>query len=405
MRRRPVPAAGGKVPTPFNPFDPAFLADPYPYYRPLLEGPPQTVTLRTPAVVVARYRDAKAVLNDPARFSSARAGIPELKEIDPIGEAVTVMTSDPPVHTRLRRLAARGLSPERVRVMVPRICFITNSLLDEAPAGGQFDLMRHLAGPLAVLVISEILGIPADYHQQFKDWSDAIAASAAIAPGTAPLPASLRAAADLKSFFAAEIVWRRRNPGADLISTLVAAHDEGSELGGAELIPLLSLLLIVAIETTTNLIGNGLLALLRNPEQLATLRNEPVLMPTALEEMLRYDAPVQSVVRLCVEEAEIGGTVIPARSPVVVLLGAANRDPAQFPLPDNFDISRRPNDHLAFGDGIHYCVGADLARFTACTAITSVLERYADLKLADEAPSYKSSLFARRLSALRIAAG
>ncbi len=392
------------MPTPFNPFDPAFLADPYPYYRPLLERSPQTVTLRTPAVVVARYRDAKAVLSDQARFSSTRSGIPELKEIDPIGEAVTVMTSDPPVHTRLRRLAARGLAPERVRVILPRICSITNSLLGEVPAG-EFDLIRHLAAPLGALVISEVLELPSDYHQQFTDWSDAIAASAAIAPGTAQLPASLRAAADLKSFFAAEIVWRRRNPGAGLISTLVAADDEGAELGGAELIPLLSLLLIVAIETTTNLIGNGLLALLRNPEQLAMLRDEPVLMPTALEEMLRYDTPVQSVVRLCVEEAEIGGTVIPARSPVVVLLGAANRDPAQFPSPDDFDISRRPNDHLAFGDGIHYCVGADLARFSASTAITSVLERFPDLRLADEALSYKSSLFARRLSALRVAAG
>jgi hypothetical protein len=390
---------------PLNPFDSAFLADPYRYYSSLLDGPPSTVMLRSPTVLVARYHDTKAVLSDPGRFSSARTGIPELKEIDAIGGAVTVMTSDPPVHTRLRRLVARGLSPERVRVMVPRICVITNSLLDQVSRGVEFDLMRHLAGPLAVLVISEILGIPAEYHQQFKDWSDAIAAIVATAPGMAVPPASLQATADLKGFLAAEIVWRRQNPGPDLISALVAARDAGSELSDAELLPFLSLLLIVAIETTAGLIGNGLLALFRNPEQLAMLRDTPVLMPTALEEILRFDPPVQGVARFCTRESEIGGAVIAAGTPVVAMLGAANRDPAQFPFPDRFDISRQPNDHLAFGDGIHYCVGADLARFTASTAITAVLERFPDLRLVSERPHYKSSLFARRLGGLRMTTG
>jgi cytochrome P450 len=386
----------------FNPFDPDFLNDPYPYYRQLLEQPPQTVTFRSPTTLMARYRDAKVVLNDPVRFSSSRTGIAELKEIDPIGDAVTVMTSDPPVHTRLRGLAARGFSSERIREMVPRICVVTNALLDQVAPGEEFEAMRQLANRLPVLIISEMLGIPSEYHQQFKDWSDAIVASAAAPPDAAIQETTRQAVASLKSFFAAEIVWRRHRPGPDLISTLVAAHDEGSELGSAELLPLLSLLLVVAIETTSNLIGNGLLALFRNPEQLALLREDPVLMPSALEEMLRYDAPVQGVVRWCTDGAEIGGAVIPANSPVMVLIGAANRDPAQFPSPDRFDIARQPNEHLAFGDGIHYCVGADLARFLASTAITAVVERFPDLRLADEPLSYKSSLFARGLRALRM---
>ena len=385
-----------------NPFDPGFLFDPYPHYRPLLVGPPQVVMLRSPAVFVARYHDAIAVLNDPERFSSSRAGIPELKEIDPVGDSVTVATSDPPVHSRLRLLAARAFSPERVRVMVPHICKLTNALIDQIPAAGEFDLIRHLAGPLPALIISEILGVPAEHHEQFRAWSDAIAAGAARAPGT-PLPRDSRqAASELRSFFAAEIVWRRQHPDRGLISSLVAAHDHGSELNRAELLPLLGLLLVLGIETTATLIGNGMLALLRNPAQLALLRDAPILMPTALEEMLRYDGPIQAVVRVCTRATELGGGRIAARTPVVVLLGAANRDPAQFSLPDNFDIQREPNDHLAFGNGIHYCVAAELARFTASIAITAMLERFPDLRTGDQTPVYNSSLFARRLRGLRM---
>lgn len=388
-----------------NPFDPDFLADPYPHYRPLLDGPPQTVMLRSPAVLVARYRDAIAVLNDPGRFSSSRAGIPELKEIDPVGDSVTVATSDPPVHSRLRQLAARAFTSERVRVMVPHICNLTNGLLDQLPAAGEFDLIRHLAGPLPALVISEILGVPAEHHEQFRTWSDAIATGAGLAPGTLLPLASREAASELRSFFAAEIVWRRQHPDRGLISSLVAAHDQGSELNRAELLPLLGLLLVLGIESTATFIGNGMLALLRNPEQLALLRDAPILVPTALEEMLRYDSSIQAIVRVCTRDTELGGAPIAARTPVVILLGAANRDPAQFPLPDSFDIRRQPNDHLAFGNGIHYCVAAELARFTASTAITALLERFPDLRIADETPVYNNSLFARRLRALRMRTG
>jgi pimeloyl-[acyl-carrier protein] synthase len=396
---------GGKMAQQLDLFDPDFLADPYLHYRLILEGPPQTVMLHSPVTVVARYRDALAVLNDPVRFSSSRAGLPELKDIDPLGSSVTVVTSDPPVHTRLRALAARAFSPERVRAMVPRICTVTNSLLEQIPAAGGFELMRHLADPLPALIIAEILGIPADHSHQFRAWSDAIAAGAAVPPGTPRPQASVQAAAELRSFFAAEIAWRRRNPGPGLISTLVAAHDLGSELSSAELLPFLGLLLVLAIETTASLVGNGMLALLRNPEQLELLREDPLLMPAALEEMARYDSPIQGVLRVSTVDTEIGATMIPARSPVIVMLGAANRDPDQFPKPDNFDIRREPNDHLAFSSGIHYCAGAELARFTASTAITSVLERFPDLRMANEAPSYKSSPFARRLRSLRMIRG
>ncbi len=388
-----------------NLFDPDFLSDPYKYYRQLLEGPPQTVMLQSPAVLVARYQDALVVLNDPEGFSNSRIGIPALKEIDPVGDLITVATSDPPVHSRLRPLAARVFSPERVRVMVPRICTLTNALLDQISGGGDFDLMRHLAGPLPTLLIAEILGIPNEHHGQLRAWSDAIAASAALAPGTPLAPASLQAASELRSFFAAEIAWRRQHPDRGLISSLVAARDQGSELNRAELLPFLGLLLVLGIETTANLIGNGMLALLRNPDQLAVLRDDPILMPSVIEEMLRYDSPIQAVLRVCTRATEVGGVSVPAQTPALVLVGAANRDPAQFASPDTFDIQRQPNDHLAFGNGIHYCVGAELARFVASMAITALLERFPDLRVADEAVTYNSSPFARRLRGLRMTTG
>jgi cytochrome P450 len=389
----------------FNLFDPDFLSDPYPHYRELLEGPPQTVMLPAPAILVARYQDTLAVLNHPEVFSSSRAGVPGLKGIDPVGDSVTVATSDPPVHSRLRALAARAFSPERVRVIVPRICMLTNALLDQIPGASEFDLMRYIAGPLPTLLIAEILGVPAEHHDQLRAWSDAIAAGAAAPPGVPRPPASLQAASELRNFFAAEIAWRRQHPGRGLLSSLVTARDQGSELNSAELLPLLGLLLVLGIETTANLIGGGVLALFRNPHQLALLRDDPILMPTALEEMLRYDSPIQAVVRVCTRATEIRGTPIPAQTPVVALVGAANRDPDQFAAPDNFDIQRQPNDHLAFGDGIHYCVGAELARFVASTAITALLERFPDLRMPDQAPTYNSSPFARRLRTLRMATG
>jgi cytochrome P450 len=287
--------------------------------------------------------------------------------------------------------------------MVPRICTLTNALLDQIPGGGEFDLMRHLAGPLPALLMAEILGIPDEHHEQLRAWSDAIAASAALAPGT-PLPsASLQAASELRSFFAAEIAWRRQHPDRGLISSLVAARDQGSELTSAELLPFLGLLLVLGIETIANLIGNGMIALLRNPDQLALLRDDPILMPTALEEILRYDSPIQAVARVCARATEIGGVRVPAQTPILVLVGAANRDAAQFASPDTFDIQRHPNDHLAFGNGIHYCVAAELAKFVASTAITSLLERFPGLRMANEDATYNSSPFARRLRELRMA--
>jgi pimeloyl-[acyl-carrier protein] synthase len=226
-----------------------------------------------------------------------------------------------------------------------------------------------------------------------------------LAPGTPLPPASLQAASELRSFFAAEIAWRRQHPDRGLISSLVTARDRGSELNSAELLPFLGLLLVLGIETTANLIGNGMLTLLRNADQLALLRDDPILMSTALEEMLRYDSPIQAVIRVCIRATEVGGAPVPAQTPVLVLMGAANRDPAQFASPDSFDIQRQPNDHLAFGNGIHYCVGAELARFVASTAITALLERFPALRIADEAVMYNSSPFARRLRGLRMTTG
>jgi cytochrome P450 len=393
----------------FNPWDENFRANPYPHYKPLMQGPPRIIDLFEKFALVARFADVRAVLLDHEVFSSVQQqNVAFAEQFELINAAPSVLFSDPPVHTRLRRLVSRDFTPRRVRELEPRIREIAASLLDTAVRRGKFDVIADLATPLPVMVIAEMLGVPPDLYEQFKTWSDKVIESDNVLPGM-PMPDDIKQAlADLRAYFAGEIEKRRAKPGADLVSALVAAHDRSEALSAGELLEFVVLLLLAGNETTTNLIGNGMLALGRHPEQLAMLREQPNLMPRAIEEMLRYDGPVQATFRTATRDTEVAGTEIKKGMGAFVMLAAANRDPAEFPDPDRFDIRRDTRSgHLAFGEGIHFCVGSGLARLEATIAIGAALARFPKLRLAsrDSALTYKGSYFLRGLAALEMAIG
>ncbi len=390
----------------FNPWDEAFRANPYPHYKPLYAGAPRHLDLGFPLALVARYADVRQVLLDPQLFSSVQPKDSAFaNQTDAFGDTPTVLQSDPPTHTRLRRLVSRDFTPRRIRELEPRIRQIAAELLNKAARNRSFDLMADLANPLPVMVIAEMLGVPAEKYETFKHWSDKVVEADNTLPGM-PIPEEIKNAFnELRAYFAEQIARRRKSPGPDLVSALVAAHDEAEALSNEELLQFVVLLLLAGNETTTNLIGNGTLALGRYPDQLAKLRANPGLLPNAIEEMLRYDGPVQSTFRIATRDCEVDGAEIKSGTGVFVMLAAANRDPAAFPEPDRFDITRSPNDHVAFGEGIHFCIGAGLARLEASIAFGAMLERFARLRLAaPEGPlEYKGSYFLRGLSRLEIA--
>ena len=390
----------------FNPWDENFRANPYPHYRPLLAGPPRILDMGFKFVLAARYADVRAILTDHATLSSVQPkgmGFDEQAKI--FGDAPTMLGSDPPTQTRLRRLVSRDFTPRRIRDLEPRIREIANNLIDAAARKGEFDVMADLANPLPVMVISDLLGVPPGEYLQFKSWSDKIIEADNTLPGM-PMPDEIKSAfGELKAYFIDEIARRRKNPGPDLVSALVAAHDEAEALNADELIQFLVLLLLAGNETTTNLIGNGMLALGRNPAAMAALRSNPDLMRGAIEEMLRYDGPVQSTFRTATKDANVGGTPIAEGMGAFVIIAAANRDPAQFNDPEKFDITRDSKDNVAFGEGIHFCIGAPLARMEGAIAIGTALERFPHLRLkSPDAPvTYKGSYFLRGLSRLEMA--
>jgi cytochrome P450 len=390
----------------FNPWDESFRANPYPHYHPLLAGPPRIIDMGFKFAIAARYADVRAILTDHAGFSSVLPpGILFDEQTKAFGDAPTMLTSDPPTQTRLRRLVSRDFTPRRIRELEPRIREIAKNLIDAAERKGEFDAMADLANPLPVMVISDLLGVPPEEYQQLKNWSDKIVEADNTLPGM-PMPDEIkRAFTELKAYFAQEIVRRRQNPGTDLVSALVAAHDEAEALSADELLQFVLLLLGAGNETTTNLIGNGMLALGRNPDSMAALRSKPELMRGAIEEMLRYDGPVQATFRTATKDTVVGGTPIAAGMGAFVIIAAANRDPARFKDPEKFDIAREPNDHVAFGEGIHFCIGAPLARLEGSSAIGAALARFPHLRLKNpDAPvTYKGSYFLRGLSRLEMA--
>lgn len=351
--------------------------DPFPHYKRMRERAPVLHDESSGSWHVFRYDDVQRVLSEHATFSS-RMGGGDPSETGQLF-AASLVTTDPPRHRQLRSLVTQAFTPKAVDGLAPRISTLTEELLDGIAAIGTADLVEELAYPLPVIVIAELMGIPAEDRDRFKKWSDVIVSQTRAGAESADHRTTNR---DMTEYFLAMIEQRRRRPGSDLISNLLAAEIEGEKLSVAELLGFCSLLLVAGNETTTNLIGNAVLCFTEVPGTIERLQAEPALLPQAVEEVLRYRSPVQSMYRVAATETILGGLQIPAGAPLVAWIGSANRDDRHFQRPDQFDIDRGPVRHLAFGHGIHFCLGAPLARLEARIALAAVLSRLPRLVVA-----------------------
>ena len=397
----------------FNPLDPNFRLDPYAVYARLrAEEPIHDSPLG--AVVLSRYADCLAILKDHRSSSDARnseifKNAVEEGKVDPeqqgLNDTQPFLFLDPPDHTRLRGLVSKAFTPKVVDGLRPRIQELVDELLDAVAAKGSMEIIEDLAYPLPVVVICEMLGVPAEDHATFKEWSREAARSLDPEEILPPEVQERRRQAmeSFADYFRALIEERRKDLKDDLISALIEAEEAGDKLSEEELLSTCVLLLVAGHETTVNLIGNGALALLRHPDQLEMLRNDPSLAPRAVEEILRYDPPVQMTGRTALEDIQIGGVTIRKGQQAILLLAAANRDPEQFADPDRLDITRSDNRHLAFSFGTHFCLGAPLARLEGEIALGTLVRRFQDLKLQTEAPEYKENITLRGLASLPVA--
>jgi cytochrome P450 len=387
----------------FNPMDPAFVADPYPTYRRLrAEDPVHHSPLGF--WVLTRYDDVVAALRDPRLAKEAIAGFIAARFGAPVpAMGLSMLDRDPPDHTRLRSLVSKAFTPRVVEGLRPRVQEIVDGLLERVRGAGSMDLIEEFAYPIPVIVICEMLGVPVEDHERFKGWSLDIARgldSIMLPPDSEVPRRSIASRNALADYFRELIARRRASPRADMLSGLIAAEEAGDKLSENELLATCILLLIAGHETTVNLIGNGTLALLRHPDQLHRLREDPGLIGSAVEELLRFDGPVQRTARIPSEDVVIDGQTIAKGEMVMPFIGAADRDPAQFPEPDRLDITRADNRHIAFGWGIHFCLGAPLARIEGQIAINSLVQRLPKLALATDAPEFRQSLTLRGLKSL-----
>jgi cytochrome P450 len=400
----------------FNPIDPAFRANPYPIYERILAEDPVHLT---PFGVraFARHADCMAILRDVKHFSSDDRKSPNYGAIreafttnlgpenaDVSDEDRPFLFMDPPDHTRLRRLVSQAFSARTVEPLRPRVQEIVDGLLDAAEERGSMDAIADLSYPLPVAVICEMLGVPTEDQPIFGVWSQELARSLDPNIGMAAdeMQRRIQAVKASRDYFRGLVAERRKSRGSDLISALIAAEDEGDKLSEGELLSTCTLLLIAGHETTVNLIGNGVLQLLQHPDELAKFRAEPDLAPSMVEEVLRYDPPVQFDGRHCIETAEVAGVTIEPGNFVMMLIGAANRDPAAFDDPGRFDITRGATNHIAFGYGIHFCLGAPLARLEGQIALRSLTQRFPKLHLESNELRYKDQITIRGLAELRV---
>ena len=390
--------------------DPAFQADPYPTYATLQEHEPVShhEVRGFHSYWVTRHEDVVQALRD-VRLTSF--GIPTELEADGIPERFKrlgavlkhmMLRKDGEDHTRLRGLMNKAFTPRMVSRLEPRVESIARGLLGAVSSRGKdrLDIIHDYATPLPVIVIAELLGVPNVDHPKFKRWSDEIAVVLDGSVRTAGLPQAADSAWELAEYLRHVVAERRRDPQEDLISAMTAARDERGALTDDELISNAILLLLAGHETTTNLIGNGALALLRNPDQYAALRRDPDLAANTVEEVLRYDAPVQLTGRVPSEPVEIRGVTIPPTAEATLFFGAANRDPAVFEAPHTFDIRREGGRHLSFGFGAHFCLGASLARLEGRVAFHCLATRLPKLTLAEAEPPRRPGIVLRGLASL-----
>jgi len=391
----------------FNPFDPAFRADPYPIYDRLrTEDPVHTSAFGF--TVLTRYEDVARALRGAefARDIEAHVPVPT----DPARQrrrerfqrrvaegraAKTILNLDPPDHTRLRRLVTLAFTPSAIERLRPRVQQLVDDVLDRAAERGSMELVDELAFPVPFQVISDMLDLPTDHIDEVRDWSQCLTASLEPTADEAVLDASEAAAEQMGDFLRDVIEHRRHHLGDDLLSALLQVEEQGDRLSTAELLSFVVLLYVAGHETTVNLIGNGTLALLKHPDELRRWAGDPGLDATAIDELLRYDGPVQQTVRVPLQPVQFGGVEVPANTMVMTVLGAANHDPAVFDDPHTLRLDR-PNarNHLAFAAGVHYCLGASLAKLEASTAIGSLIRRFPVLELAGE-PRWRDRLTIR----------
>ena len=391
----------------YNPLSARTAQDPYPTYAKLRARDPVHRSRLLQAWVFTRYADVDAILRDHRRFSSdpRKRPAPRRRRASlPRAEEPSMLFLDPPDHTRLRALVNKAFTPRAVAALEPHVRELATTLLDAVDDPSAFDLMEAVAKPLPVIVIAEMLGIPPEDRARFAVWSDQrarILEPTLTAGERETAEAAMRA---LDDYLMPIIGARRADPRDDVISALAQAEEEGDRLTEREVLIMLRLLLVAGNETTTNLIGNGMLALLRHPDQLAALRDDPALIPSAVEELLRFDSPVQVDVRYALDDCDVNGFALRRGDGVVMLLGAANRDPDRFPAPDRLDVGRREQNHLAFGRGIHHCLGAPLARLEGRVVLETLIERFGSLRLLDPRPAFRNSVVLRGLHALPVSA-
>ncbi|HSL11103.1 MAG TPA: cytochrome P450 [Actinomycetota bacterium] len=399
--------------TRFAPSDLGFIADPYEVYAALREHAPVLHHEETDHWLVSRFADVNALLRD-RRFgrtylhlaSHAEMGHPDDR---PGTEAFWhlirngILDMEPPDHTRVRRLVAKAFTPKMVGSLRAPIARRTAELVDAVRGAGEFDLIREIAEPLPVWVIAELLGVPERDRGHLRPWSADICRMYELAPSDEDVRIASAASIEFSGYLRDLSRARRAHPTGDLISELALVVDEGERLTEDELIGTCVLLLNAGHEATVNVTGNGWWALFRNEDQLARLRADRSLVPTAIEELMRFDTPLQMFERWVLEDVEVEGVRIPRGAELGLLFGSANRDPSAFRDPDVLDVARTPNPHVTFGAGIHFCLGAPLARVELEASFSTVLDRLPDLELVDE-PRWKRNYIIRGLEELRVRA-
>jgi cytochrome P450 len=390
--------------------DPEVLADPYPLFRRLRSIDPVHWDPYLHAWVVTRYEDVLRVLT---HFSADRTPTPEqlssmgLSSLNPIAAVMVkqMLFMDPPAHTRLRSLAGFAFTPSRVAVLRQHIQEICDQLIDAVMSNGNgtMEVIRQIAAPLPATVTAEMLGVPTSDHEQLKDWSATFAEMLGnFQHNPNHAPQVLRAVEEMENYFRAAIREQRVHPREGLINSFLTAEINGDRFTEEEVIANTIVTMVGGQETTTNLIGNGMLTLLRHPEQMNQLRNDLSLIPSAVEELLRYESPSQHTARITPEDTTIGGKQIRKREAVIAVMAAANRDPERFPDPDRLDLARKDNRHVAFGWGPHFCFGAPLARIEGQVAFATMLRRFRSITLKPQPLNWRSNLGLRGLTELHI---
>ena len=396
----------------FAPTELGFIADPYPVYADLREREPVAYDEATDHWLISRYEDVNALLRD-RRFgrtyrhlaSHAEMGHPSPPEWHaPFWDLINagILDMEPPNHTRVRRLVAKAFTPRFVEGLRPRVQSIMDGLVDEVDGAGEFDLIR-VAEPLPVTVIAEMLGVPDADRHHLRPWSADICKMYELNPSTQMQQDAVRASNEFSAYLRELARERKQDPGEDLISQLALVLDEGERLTEDELVGTCVLLLNAGHEATVNSTLLGWWSLFRNPDRLRELRAHRSLLPNAIEELLRFDTPLQMFERWVLEPFEIHGVEIPRGAELGLLFGSANRDPSVFERPDELDLTREPNPHLSFGAGIHFCLGAPLGRQELQVSFTTLMDRFPNLELVKE-PVWKPNYVIRGLEGLRVRA-